>query len=45
MRRGDVNMPVWFRCTSCGQKYYTAYTSRKENECEKCGDKLEKHNK
>lgn len=35
-------MPLWFKCLSCGQIYYTANTYRKdkENSCEKCGGKL-----
>ena len=36
-------MPLWFKCTGCKKKYYTADTSRKnkENTCEECGAELE----
>ncbi|MFW6279029.1 MAG: hypothetical protein ACOC2G_02455 [Bacillota bacterium] len=37
-------MPVWFKCSQCGEKYYTAqskYTLKKEQQCEKCGAKLD----
>ena len=33
-------MPVWFQCSCCGQKYYTANTGNSNHICNKCGGKL-----
>ena len=36
-----LKMPVWFKCSCCGQKYYTASTEGINNKkCNKCGGKL-----
>jgi|GEM_PF-2727187 len=36
-------MPVWFKCSNCGQKYYTAaseYNLQGKRQCEKCSSRL-----